>query len=78
MFFTLTVTNTDAFFALEEALDQCVMNNEDMEDEWHEDITSANEVKAEAARKHLRRLDEARTMLNKMTAVLCSLADGPS
>lgn len=71
MRYTLHVTNTDAFFALEEALDQYVMNTEDIEDELQEKSNDGDEKAAET----LRRLDEARKMLDNVTAVLCSLAE---
>lgn len=72
MRYTLHVTNTDAFFALEEALDQFVMNTEDIEDELQE----AADAGDEKAALTLRRLNEGRKLLADVTAKLCSLADG--
>jgi hypothetical protein len=70
MLFTLRITDTDSFFALEEALDQFVMNTEDIEDELREKGD-------EESLTMLRRLDAGRALLDRVTAVLCSLADGP-
>jgi hypothetical protein len=71
--FLFNVTTTDQFFALEEALDQYVMNTEDIEDQLREQVADDGDEKAQET---LRRLDAAREMLDKVTAVLCSLADG--
>jgi hypothetical protein len=67
------ITTTDQFFALEEALDQYVMNTEDIEDQLREQVADDGDEKAQET---LRRLDAAREMLDKVTAVLCSLAEG--
>lgn len=72
MLYTLRITNTDAFFALEEALDQFVMNTEDIEDELREDAADGDERAAE----QLRRLDAGRKLLDEITGVLCAVADG--
>lgn len=72
MRFVFNITTTDQFFALEEALDQYVMNTEDIEDQLREEAADGDEK----AQETLRRLDAAREMLDKVTAVLCSLAEG--
>jgi hypothetical protein len=71
MLFTLRITDTDSFFALEEALDQFVMNTEDIEDDLREDDS-------EKSREMLRRLDAARKLLDTVTGVLCALAEPPT
>lgn len=72
--FVLRITDTDSFFALEEALDQYVMNTEDIEDELHDGDArhTFGTVESEAL---LRRLDAARKMRDTLAAVLCSLAE---
>lgn len=72
MRFLFNITTTDQFFALEEALDQYVMNTEDIEDQLREEAADGDEK----AQETLQRLDAAREMLDKVTAVLCSLAEG--
>lgn len=71
MLYTLHITDSDAFFALEEALDQFVMN---IEDELQEQADADDAQAAET----LRRLDAGRKLLDQLTAVLCALADGPT
>lgn len=74
MLFTLRITSTDEFFALEEALDQYVMNTEDIEDELR-DGDARRSFGDEQADALLRRLDAARKLRDTITAVLCSLAE---
>lgn len=69
MFYMLRITDTDTFFALEEALDQFVMNTEDIEDELREDAADGDTRATET----LRRLEAGRKLRDQLTGVLCSL-----
>jgi hypothetical protein len=66
-----------AFWALEEALDQYVMNTEcsDLVEEWQEQAKDPDDERCDQARENLLRLDAGRKLLNILTAALCAQAE---